>query len=130
MFGYLARERVDLKICEKKSNRSVYRNSWKCFLYCISNVRHVYDYHCRYHCHDSDFERPKGYHHPHGFFEEDDSQMCYDTKRSPRRRLLPPTPTRKYIKNNLFANPELLKCVQIHSSLKRLLIRLDFEHIY
>ncbi|NXI04339.1 CAC1D protein, partial [Pachycephala philippinensis] len=51
-----------------------------------------YDYHCRYHCHDSDFERPKGYHHPHGFFEEDDSQLCYDTKRSPRRRLLPPTP--------------------------------------
>uniref|UniRef100_A0A8C3VJM0 Voltage-dependent L-type calcium channel subunit alpha n=1 Tax=Catharus ustulatus TaxID=91951 RepID=A0A8C3VJM0_CATUS len=53
---------------------------------------HRYDYHCRYHCHDSDFERPKGYHHPHGFFEEDDSQICYDTKRSPRRRLLPPTP--------------------------------------
>uniref|UniRef100_A0A803V556 Voltage-dependent L-type calcium channel subunit alpha n=1 Tax=Ficedula albicollis TaxID=59894 RepID=A0A803V556_FICAL len=51
-----------------------------------------YDYHCRYHCHDSGFERPKGYHHPHGFFEEDDSQICYDTKRSPRRRLLPPTP--------------------------------------
>uniref|UniRef100_A0A8C5JAG3 Voltage-dependent L-type calcium channel subunit alpha n=1 Tax=Junco hyemalis TaxID=40217 RepID=A0A8C5JAG3_JUNHY len=51
-----------------------------------------YDYHCRYHCHESDFERPKGYHHPHGFFEEDDSQICYDTKRSPRRRLLPPTP--------------------------------------
>uniref|UniRef100_A0A8D2NF75 Voltage-dependent L-type calcium channel subunit alpha n=1 Tax=Zonotrichia albicollis TaxID=44394 RepID=A0A8D2NF75_ZONAL len=53
---------------------------------------HRYDYHCRYHCHESDFERPKGYHHPHGFFEEDDSQICYDTKRSPRRRLLPPTP--------------------------------------
>ncbi|NWQ74510.1 CAC1D protein, partial [Columbina picui] len=59
----------------------------------LSGSRHVYDYHCRYHCHDSDFERPKGYHHPRGFFEEDDSQMCYDTKRSPRRRLLPPTPT-------------------------------------
>uniref|UniRef100_A0A663F9Z2 Voltage-dependent L-type calcium channel subunit alpha n=1 Tax=Aquila chrysaetos chrysaetos TaxID=223781 RepID=A0A663F9Z2_AQUCH len=59
----------------------------------LSGSRHIYDYHCRYHCHDSDFERPKGYHHPHGFFEEDDSQICYDTKRSPRRRLLPPTPT-------------------------------------
>ncbi|OXB58635.1 hypothetical protein ASZ78_003176 [Callipepla squamata] len=58
----------------------------------LSGSRHVYDYHCRHHCHDSDFERPKGYHHPHGFFEEDDSQICYDTKRSPRRRLLPPTP--------------------------------------
>uniref|UniRef100_A0A670HXQ1 Voltage-dependent L-type calcium channel subunit alpha n=1 Tax=Podarcis muralis TaxID=64176 RepID=A0A670HXQ1_PODMU len=51
------------------------------------------DYPSRYHCNDLDFERPKGYHHPHGFFEEDDSQMCYDSKRSPRRRLLPPTPT-------------------------------------
>ncbi|XP_030358158.1 voltage-dependent L-type calcium channel subunit alpha-1D isoform X10 [Strigops habroptila] len=59
----------------------------------LSGNRNIYDYHCRYHCHDSDFERPKGYHHPHGFFEEDDSQICYDTKRSPRRRLLPPTPT-------------------------------------
>uniref|UniRef100_A0A8C3N7H2 Voltage-dependent L-type calcium channel subunit alpha n=1 Tax=Geospiza parvula TaxID=87175 RepID=A0A8C3N7H2_GEOPR len=58
----------------------------------LSGNRHRYDYHCRYHCHESDFERPKGYHHPHGFFEEDDSQICYDTKRSPRRRLLPPTP--------------------------------------
>lgn len=90
--------------------------------------RHIYDYHCRYHCHDSDFERPKGYHHPHGFFEEDESQICYDTKRSPRRRLLPPTPTRKYIKNNLFANPELFKCIQTSSSLKRLLFNLDFKH--
>ncbi|XP_059572014.1 voltage-dependent L-type calcium channel subunit alpha-1D [Alligator mississippiensis] len=59
----------------------------------LSGNRHTSDYNYRYHCHDSDFERPKGYHHPHGFFEEDDSQICYDAKRSPRRRLLPPTPT-------------------------------------
>uniref|UniRef100_A0A8C6Z8S2 Voltage-dependent L-type calcium channel subunit alpha n=1 Tax=Nothoprocta perdicaria TaxID=30464 RepID=A0A8C6Z8S2_NOTPE len=59
----------------------------------LSGNRHIYDYRCRYHCRDADFERPKGYHHPHGFSEEDDSQICYDTKRSPRRRLLPPTPT-------------------------------------
>uniref|UniRef100_A0A8C5RU94 Calcium voltage-gated channel subunit alpha1 D n=1 Tax=Laticauda laticaudata TaxID=8630 RepID=A0A8C5RU94_LATLA len=45
-----------------------------------------------YHCNDLDFERPKGYHHPHGFFEEDDTPVYYDSKRSPRRRLLPPTP--------------------------------------
>nr|XP_042705718.1 voltage-dependent L-type calcium channel subunit alpha-1D isoform X2 [Chrysemys picta bellii] len=61
--------------------------------YMLSGSRHTYDYHNRYHCNDLDFERPKGYHHPHGFFEEDDSQICYDSKRSPRRRLLPPTPT-------------------------------------
>ncbi|XP_073207654.1 voltage-dependent L-type calcium channel subunit alpha-1D isoform X6 [Lepidochelys kempii] len=61
--------------------------------YMLSGSRHTYDYHNRYHCNDLDFERPKGYHHPHGFFEDDDSQICYDSKRSPRRRLLPPTPT-------------------------------------
>ncbi|XP_060127422.1 voltage-dependent L-type calcium channel subunit alpha-1D isoform X2 [Zootoca vivipara] len=59
----------------------------------LSGSRYTYDYPSRYHCNDLDFERPKGYHHPHGFFEEDESQMCYDSKRSPRRRLLPPTPT-------------------------------------
>ncbi|XP_006169354.1 voltage-dependent L-type calcium channel subunit alpha-1D isoform X2 [Tupaia chinensis] len=40
-----------------------------------------------------DFERPRGYHHPQGFLEDDDSPVCYDSRRSPRRRLLPPTPT-------------------------------------
>uniref|UniRef100_K7F622 Voltage-dependent L-type calcium channel subunit alpha n=1 Tax=Pelodiscus sinensis TaxID=13735 RepID=K7F622_PELSI len=64
--------------------------------YMLSGSRHMYDYHNRHHCNDFDFERPKGYHHPHGFFEEDDSQICYDSKRSPRRRLLPPTPTCEY----------------------------------
>ncbi|XP_067400273.1 voltage-dependent L-type calcium channel subunit alpha-1D isoform X2 [Emydura macquarii macquarii] len=59
----------------------------------LSGSRHMHALHNRYHCNDLDFERPKGYHHPHGFFEEDDSQICYDSKRSPRRRLLPPTPT-------------------------------------
>ncbi|XP_062825988.1 voltage-dependent L-type calcium channel subunit alpha-1D isoform X8 [Anolis carolinensis] len=59
----------------------------------LSGSRHRRDYHSKYHCNDLDYERPKGYHHPHGFYEEDESQMCYDSKRSPRRRLLPPTPT-------------------------------------
>uniref|UniRef100_A0A452I8B9 Voltage-dependent L-type calcium channel subunit alpha n=1 Tax=Gopherus agassizii TaxID=38772 RepID=A0A452I8B9_9SAUR len=68
--------------------------------YMLSGSRHTYDYRNRYHCNDLDFERPKGYHHPHGFFEEDDSQICYDSKRSPRRRLLPPTPTCEYSKKD------------------------------
>ncbi|XP_070793069.1 voltage-dependent L-type calcium channel subunit alpha-1D isoform X1 [Pituophis catenifer annectens] len=59
----------------------------------LSGNWHSHDYHSTYHCNDLDFERPKGYHHPHGFFEEDDSPVYYDSKRSPRRRLLPPTPT-------------------------------------
>ncbi|XP_013916142.1 PREDICTED: voltage-dependent L-type calcium channel subunit alpha-1D-like isoform X1 [Thamnophis sirtalis] len=59
----------------------------------LSGSWHSHDYHSTCHCNDLDFERPKGYHHPHGFFEEDDSPVYYDSKRSPRRRLLPPTPT-------------------------------------
>ncbi|XP_060095769.1 voltage-dependent L-type calcium channel subunit alpha-1D isoform X3 [Heteronotia binoei] len=59
----------------------------------LSGSRHIHDHHSRYYYNDSDFERPKGYHHPYGFYDDDESQMCYDSKRPPRRRLLPPTPT-------------------------------------
>ncbi|XP_056660137.1 voltage-dependent L-type calcium channel subunit alpha-1D isoform X7 [Monodelphis domestica] len=55
--------------------------------------RQSYDFYNRYPGSSCDFERPRGYHHPHGFLEEEDSPVCYESKRSPRRRLLPPTPT-------------------------------------
>uniref|UniRef100_A0A8C6BM99 Voltage-dependent L-type calcium channel subunit alpha n=1 Tax=Monodon monoceros TaxID=40151 RepID=A0A8C6BM99_MONMO len=50
-------------------------------------------YYTRYPGSSLDFERPRGYHHPQSFSEDDDSPVCYDSRRSPRRRLLPPTPT-------------------------------------
>nr|XP_019579804.1 PREDICTED: voltage-dependent L-type calcium channel subunit alpha-1D isoform X8 [Rhinolophus sinicus] len=55
--------------------------------------RQNYSYYNRYLGSNLDFERPRGYHHPQGFLEDDDSPICYDSRRSPRRRLLPPTPT-------------------------------------
>ncbi|XP_038422089.1 voltage-dependent L-type calcium channel subunit alpha-1D isoform X14 [Canis lupus familiaris] len=55
--------------------------------------RQSYNYYNRYLGSSWDFERPRGYHHPQGFLEDDDSPVCYDSRRSPRRRLLPPTPT-------------------------------------
>ncbi|GAB5568160.1 voltage-dependent L-type calcium channel subunit alpha-1D isoform X12 [Prionailurus iriomotensis] len=55
--------------------------------------RQNYSYYNRYPGSNWDFERPRGYHHPQGFLEDDDSPICYDSRRSPRRRLLPPTPT-------------------------------------
>ncbi|XP_037654239.1 voltage-dependent L-type calcium channel subunit alpha-1D isoform X3 [Choloepus didactylus] len=55
--------------------------------------RQNYDYYNRYPGSSLDFERPQGYHHPQGFLEDDDWPICYDSRRSPRRRLLPPTPT-------------------------------------
>ncbi|XP_036896574.1 voltage-dependent L-type calcium channel subunit alpha-1D isoform X1 [Sturnira hondurensis] len=58
-----------------------------------TSSRQNYSYYNRYPGSNSDFERPRGYHHPQGFLEDDDSPVCYDSRRSPRRRLLPPTPT-------------------------------------
>ncbi|XP_029456739.1 voltage-dependent L-type calcium channel subunit alpha-1D isoform X4 [Rhinatrema bivittatum] len=59
----------------------------------ILRNRQTYDYQNQHQANDTDFERPKGYHHPSCDFEEEDSQVCYDSRPSPRRRLLPPTPT-------------------------------------
>ncbi|XP_040484613.1 voltage-dependent L-type calcium channel subunit alpha-1D isoform X1 [Ursus maritimus] len=55
--------------------------------------RQNYSYYSRYPGGSWDFEWPRGYHHPQGFLEDEDSPVCYDSRRSPRRRLLPPTPT-------------------------------------
>ncbi|KAF3829051.1 hypothetical protein GH733_003315 [Mirounga leonina] len=58
-----------------------------------TGARQNYSYYSRYPGGSWDFERPRGYHHPQGFLEDEDSPVCYDSRRSPRRRLLPPTPT-------------------------------------
>ncbi|XP_042536034.1 voltage-dependent L-type calcium channel subunit alpha-1D [Dipodomys spectabilis] len=55
--------------------------------------RQNYSYYNRYQGSTMDFERPRGYHHPQGFLDDDDFPIGYDSRRSPRRRLLPPTPT-------------------------------------
>ncbi|XP_040264212.1 voltage-dependent L-type calcium channel subunit alpha-1D isoform X7 [Bufo bufo] len=58
----------------------------------LSEDRQLYAEPSLYSASDLDYERPKGYHHPHSFFEEDDPQICFESRKSPRRRLLPPTP--------------------------------------
>ncbi|XP_067854838.1 voltage-dependent L-type calcium channel subunit alpha-1D [Heptranchias perlo] len=50
------------------------------------------DYQNQIQSNDLDFERPKGYHHPCGYYEDDESHNYNESRRSPRRRLLPPTP--------------------------------------
>lgn len=64
--------------------------TFSCFL--SPTARQNYSYYNRYPGSSMDFERPRGYHHPQGFLEDDDSPIGYDSRRSPRRRLLPPTP--------------------------------------
>ncbi|XP_016065693.1 PREDICTED: voltage-dependent L-type calcium channel subunit alpha-1D isoform X1 [Miniopterus natalensis] len=58
-----------------------------------TSSRQNYSYYSRHPGSSVDFERPRGYHHPQDFLEDSDSPVCYDSRRSPRRRLLPPTPT-------------------------------------
>lgn len=65
-------------------------SAFSCFL--SLTARQNYNYYNRYPGSSMDFERPRGYHHPQGFLEDDDSPTGYDSRRSPRRRLLPPTP--------------------------------------
>ncbi|MGH0140668.1 UNVERIFIED_CONTAM: hypothetical protein FKN15_037776 [Acipenser sinensis] len=50
------------------------------------------EYHERFHNSDLDYETPKGYHHPYGYYDEQDQQRYHVSRRSPKRRLLPPTP--------------------------------------
>ncbi|XP_041417801.1 voltage-dependent L-type calcium channel subunit alpha-1D isoform X2 [Xenopus laevis] len=58
----------------------------------LSANRQMYEEPALYQTNDVDYEGPRGYHHPHSFFEEEDSQIYYETRKSPRRRLLPATP--------------------------------------
>ncbi|XP_069795816.1 voltage-dependent L-type calcium channel subunit alpha-1D-like isoform X5 [Narcine bancroftii] len=51
------------------------------------------DYQNQIQNYDVDFERPKGYHRPCASYEDDESHYYIESRRSPRRRLLPPTPT-------------------------------------
>uniref|UniRef100_A0A9J7YI54 Voltage-dependent L-type calcium channel subunit alpha n=1 Tax=Cyprinus carpio carpio TaxID=630221 RepID=A0A9J7YI54_CYPCA len=41
---------------------------------------------------DQEYETPRGYHHPDSCYEDDEQPLYHDSHRSPKRRLLPPTP--------------------------------------
>uniref|UniRef100_A0A8C5I3A0 Voltage-dependent L-type calcium channel subunit alpha n=1 Tax=Gouania willdenowi TaxID=441366 RepID=A0A8C5I3A0_GOUWI len=41
---------------------------------------------------DTEYETPKGYHHPDGYYDDDEQPLYHDSRRSPKRRLLPATP--------------------------------------
>ncbi|XP_048028200.1 calcium channel, voltage-dependent, L type, alpha 1D subunit, a isoform X7 [Megalobrama amblycephala] len=46
----------------------------------------------RYPNSDQEYETPRGYHHPDGYYDDDEQPLYHDPRRSPKRRLLPPTP--------------------------------------
>nr|XP_020826230.1 voltage-dependent L-type calcium channel subunit alpha-1D isoform X6 [Phascolarctos cinereus] len=84
--------------------------------------RQTYDFYNRCPGNSTDFERPQGYHHPHSFLEEDDSPICYESKRSPRRRLLPPTPTSNRRSSFNF------ECLRRQSSQDEITLSPSFHH--
>uniref|UniRef100_A0A8B9JLZ7 Calcium channel, voltage-dependent, L type, alpha 1D subunit, a n=1 Tax=Astyanax mexicanus TaxID=7994 RepID=A0A8B9JLZ7_ASTMX len=46
----------------------------------------------RYPNSDQEYETPRGYHHPDSYYDDDEQLLYHDSHRSPKRRLLPPTP--------------------------------------
>ncbi|XP_067286899.1 calcium channel, voltage-dependent, L type, alpha 1D subunit, a isoform X7 [Pseudorasbora parva] len=47
----------------------------------------------RYPNSDQEYETPRGYHHPDSYYDDDEQPLYHDPRsRSPKRRLLPPTP--------------------------------------
>ncbi|XP_057218816.1 calcium channel, voltage-dependent, L type, alpha 1D subunit, a isoform X5 [Triplophysa rosa] len=46
----------------------------------------------RYPNSDQEYETPRGYHHPDGYYDDDEQPLYHESHRSPKRRLLPPTP--------------------------------------
>ncbi|XP_036387021.1 voltage-dependent L-type calcium channel subunit alpha-1D-like isoform X3 [Megalops cyprinoides] len=59
----------------------------------LSGDRRSYkEYLDRYPNSDLDYETPRGYHHPDSYYDDDEQPLYHDSRRSPKRRLLPPTP--------------------------------------
>uniref|UniRef100_A0A8C2ZF46 Voltage-dependent L-type calcium channel subunit alpha n=1 Tax=Cyclopterus lumpus TaxID=8103 RepID=A0A8C2ZF46_CYCLU len=46
----------------------------------------------RYQNSDTEYETPKGYHHPDSNYDDDEQPLYRDSRRSPKRRMLPATP--------------------------------------
>uniref|UniRef100_A0A3Q3IRH6 Voltage-dependent L-type calcium channel subunit alpha n=1 Tax=Monopterus albus TaxID=43700 RepID=A0A3Q3IRH6_MONAL len=46
----------------------------------------------RYQNSDTEYETPRGYHHPDSYYDDDEQPLYCDSRRSPKRRLLPATP--------------------------------------
>uniref|UniRef100_A0A8C5CD05 Voltage-dependent L-type calcium channel subunit alpha n=1 Tax=Gadus morhua TaxID=8049 RepID=A0A8C5CD05_GADMO len=46
----------------------------------------------RYPNSDTEYETPKGYHHPDSYYDDDEQPLYRDSRRSPKRRQLPATP--------------------------------------
>uniref|UniRef100_A0A674EVZ7 Voltage-dependent L-type calcium channel subunit alpha n=1 Tax=Salmo trutta TaxID=8032 RepID=A0A674EVZ7_SALTR len=59
----------------------------------LSGDRRSYMEHVdRYQNSDTEYEMPRGYHHPNSYYNDDEQPLYQDGRRSPKRRMLPATP--------------------------------------
>ncbi|XP_041744468.2 voltage-dependent L-type calcium channel subunit alpha-1D isoform X5 [Coregonus clupeaformis] len=59
----------------------------------LSGDRRSYkEYLDRYQNSDTEYETPRGYHHPDSYYNDDEQPLYQDGRRSPKRRMLPATP--------------------------------------
>nr|XP_046196299.1 voltage-dependent L-type calcium channel subunit alpha-1D-like isoform X5 [Oncorhynchus gorbuscha] len=59
----------------------------------LSGDRRSYkEYLDRYQNSDTEYETPRGYHHPDSYYDDDEQPLYQDGRRSPKRRMLPATP--------------------------------------
>uniref|UniRef100_A0A8C8HES8 Voltage-dependent L-type calcium channel subunit alpha n=1 Tax=Oncorhynchus tshawytscha TaxID=74940 RepID=A0A8C8HES8_ONCTS len=59
----------------------------------LSGDRRSYMEHVdRYQNSDTEYETPRGYHHPNSYYNDDEQPLYQDGRRSPKRRMLPATP--------------------------------------
>lgn len=61
----------------------------------------------RYQTSDTEYETPKGYHHPDAYYDDDEQPLYHDSQRSPKRRLLPATPQGELQIHKSFSGPIL-----------------------
>uniref|UniRef100_A0A8C8MG16 Voltage-dependent L-type calcium channel subunit alpha n=1 Tax=Oncorhynchus tshawytscha TaxID=74940 RepID=A0A8C8MG16_ONCTS len=58
----------------------------------LSGDRSYKEYLDRYQNSDTEYETPRGYHHPDSYYDDDEQPLYQDGRRSPKRRMLPATP--------------------------------------
>ncbi|CDQ94866.1 unnamed protein product [Oncorhynchus mykiss] len=58
----------------------------------LSGDRSYMEHVDRYQNSDTEYETPRGYHHPNSYYNDDEQPLYQDGRRSPKRRMLPATP--------------------------------------
>lgn len=79
---------------------------------CTESASPAFIWILRYQNSDTEYETPIGYHHPDSYYDDDEQPLYHDSRRSPKRRLLPATPQGTFM-------PVSLSCTAFSVKTKR-----------